>query len=99
MKTHYEVLDVSPSATSQQIRDAYWNLARKVHPDHGGDAEAFAEITKAHATLTNTGLRAQYDDYLNLTMERCPRCSGSGLVYSIRGNESKCNTCLGRGYL
>ena len=33
MKTHYETLKISQNATSEEIRKAYINLAKNLHPD------------------------------------------------------------------
>ena len=55
-KNHFRILGLSCAATDLQIRDAYFRLARKHHPDHNyGDPEAaarFKEIQLAYETLS-----------------------------------------------
>jgi len=46
-KTWYEILQVSSTASEDEIRSAYRNLARKVHPDLGGSHEQFVELHQA----------------------------------------------------
>jgi hypothetical protein len=65
---HYQVLGVSPSATREQIREAYRRLARLVHPDTAPEWEDREESTKrmmmlneAYTVLRDPLKRAAYD--------------------------------------
>lgn len=44
----WEVLDVSPRASDDEIRQAYLKLARQHHPNNGGSDDKMAEINKAY---------------------------------------------------
>lgn len=58
----YQVLEVSPDATDEEIKAAYRNLARKHHPDRqGGDGVVFREIGEAYRVLSDPDQRAYYD--------------------------------------
>ena len=67
----YEVLDASPSADTNGIKEAYYALARRYHPDrfhlksgtrlHQQISSAFARITQAYETLIDTDARSTYD--------------------------------------
>ena len=58
---HFEMLGVSPDATTQEIRRAFRRRARQLHPDHGGDTQAFIELTRAYHTLGNPERRRRYE--------------------------------------
>lgn len=65
-RDYYAVLGVSRRATHAELKRAYRNLARVLHPDKCRDAratEAMAVVTSAHSTLTTPTLRAAYDLY------------------------------------
>jgi len=61
----YEILGVAESASQEEVRKAYRELARKYHPDKtGGDKEAenrLKEINAAYDVLKNEEKRAEYD--------------------------------------
>src|SRR2546426_10955096 len=60
----YGVLGVARDAPDEEIKRAYRQLARELHPDVNGDPEAehrFKEITAAYQTLSDPARRRQYD--------------------------------------
>lgn len=63
----YETLGVSKTATADEIKKAYRNLAFKYHPDRNpGDKaaeEKFKAINAAYSVLGDETKRAQYDRY------------------------------------
>jgi curved DNA-binding protein CbpA len=61
MNDPYEVLQVHRRAEPEVIRAAFRALARKYHPDFGGDSARMVQITEAYAVLGNTDRRATFD--------------------------------------
>ena len=65
MVNYYKVLNVSPDASTVQIKSAYRRLARKKHPDlnKGNEALAreFALIADAYRLLADPHERSRYD--------------------------------------
>ncbi len=60
----YQVLGVARDATPEQIKKAYRNLARRLHPDVNPDAETqerFKEVTRAYDVLSDPKKRELYD--------------------------------------
>ncbi|CAK9104143.1 unnamed protein product [Durusdinium trenchii] len=57
----YDLLEVNPKASQEEIKRAYRRLALKLHPDRGGDAKAFQELSNAYEVLSNPERRALYD--------------------------------------
>lgn len=59
--SHYDVLEVPPFATGEQIKGAYKRLAKRTHPDLGGSAAAFEQVRSAYEVLSNPLSRRLYD--------------------------------------
>ena len=69
--TFYEVLGVTKFASTDDIKKAFKNLAKKYHPDkHPGSKfheEHFKKINEAYQTLSNQQTRNRYDLKINYT--------------------------------
>jgi curved DNA-binding protein CbpA len=72
-QTHYDVLSVGTDIPAQDVKNVYYELARRYHPDRFRKAapalvprleSAFARITQAYDTLQDDGLRASYNSKL-----------------------------------
>ena len=48
----YSRLDLETGAEESEVRQAYRRKVKEVHPDRGGDEEAFRRVTEAYETLT-----------------------------------------------
>lgn len=76
---HYQVLELPPTAKTTEIKDTYYAMARRYHPDrfhlksgtksHAEISSAFARVTQAYETLTNPNARAGYDHTLERTRQ------------------------------
>ena len=59
MKNYYNILGVKEDASSDQIKKAFKDIAKKEHPDRGGDEAKFKEANEAYDTLKDTKKRDQ----------------------------------------
>jgi molecular chaperone DnaJ len=65
-RDYYEVLGISRSASQDEIKKAFRDLARQFHPDVNNSPDAedkFKEINEAYGVLSDTDKRAAYDRY------------------------------------
>ncbi|CAG0894787.1 unnamed protein product [Darwinula stevensoni] len=63
-KNYYEILNVGPDATDEDIKKAYRRLALKYHPDKNDSPEAeerFKDLAEAYEVLSDKTERKDYD--------------------------------------
>jgi len=63
MKDLYKILGTNKTVKSTEIKQAYFAMAKKYHPDTGSDEEVrkFYEITEAYKILSDKEQRRAYD--------------------------------------
>ena len=72
MISHYELLGVRENATAQEIKKAFREKAKRLHPDIAGEGAA-AEMRKllsVYETLSDKNRRAEYDRVYNRFAEK-----------------------------
>jgi len=74
----YKTLGLPYDATAEEIRVAYFELARKYHPDVTQDplyTDLFLKIQEAYDTLSNPGRRYEYDLTIPASLRKPPDVS------------------------
>ncbi|VDP77454.1 unnamed protein product [Echinostoma caproni] len=71
MEDPYQVLGVTSNATAEEIRSAYYEQSKRVHPDRSNaensnraSSEAFLRLSDAYSLLSNPSSRRMYDQYV-----------------------------------
>ena len=66
-RDYYEILEISKSASADEIKKAYRKLAIKFHPDKNPDnpaaEEKFKEAAEAYEVLSTPEKKQRYDQY------------------------------------
>lgn len=70
LRTHYDVLRITPRASHEEVKRAFRSLAKRYHPDKSPDpknAIRFKAILKSYKTLGDTYKRRVYDRSINVS--------------------------------
>ncbi len=81
----YETLGVSKSASKEEIKSAYRNMALKFHPDRNKEPDAeekFKEINEAYEVLSNDSKKSAYDQYGHAAFDPSSGGFGGGRTYT-----------------
>ncbi|BES98890.1 tumorous imaginal discs [Nesidiocoris tenuis] len=80
-RDYYEVLGVSKNASAKEVKKAYYQLAKKYHPDTNkndpNSAKKFQEVSEAYEVLSDDSKRKQYDQW-GTTSEQMNREGAGG---------------------
>ena len=74
-KNYYTILKVTPNATQDEIKQAYYKLSKLYHPDTNESEMAhdyFTAINEAYNILGNLSDRRKYDRGLSITYNPSP---------------------------
>ncbi|MGS0748581.1 molecular chaperone DnaJ [Halpernia sp. GG3] len=81
-RDYYEILEITKSASPEEIKKAYRKMAIKFHPDKNpGDAtseEKFKEAAEAYEVLSDGNKKARYDQYGHAGMSGNAGYGGGG---------------------
>lgn len=63
MEDHYKILGIKRAATPEEVKKAYFVMAKKYHPDSGDETEIkkFHEVAEAYKILSDKDAKKAYD--------------------------------------
>ncbi|HEY8227231.1 MAG TPA: DnaJ domain-containing protein [Pyrinomonadaceae bacterium] len=103
--TYYEVLGIANDASAVELKQTYYDLARRYHPDrfrrkrgitdHSQFESAFARITQAYETLREPASRSRYDSKL-AALARARSAQSSNQMSSGTASRATLDAALGQ---
>lgn len=61
-KDYYQILGLTRHANEKEIKDAFYKMAKKYHPDsHKGFEEEFKKVNEAYTILSDPPVKKEYD--------------------------------------
>lgn len=104
MLNPWKILVVHRKTSEGDVREAYYDLARKYHPDmKNGDADKFQVISKAYHLIKDKATIKEFLALLAPKPDDCQKCKGQGVLSKSKGLTAKtytaCNGCGGAGVI
>lgn len=115
MTNPYKVLGVHRDSTDEEIKVAYYRIAKETHPDKGVSpkkrdtatirrlTDRFVEASQAYAAIKTAKERHALSQTYSLTSAVCSTCSGTGTKRTQKGLFhaviTPCAACGGAGYM
>ncbi|KAJ6235894.1 chaperone protein DNAj [Anaeramoeba flamelloides] len=90
-KNYYEILGVNEKASAEEIKKAFYKLAKKYHPDVNKESNAqkkFTKINEAHETLSDKKKRKEYDVQLHQPKFNSGGRGGGGFGFGQNAHSS-----------
>lgn len=90
-KDYYDILGISRSSSSQELKKAYLKLAKKYHPDKNindkNSEQKFKELSEAYDILKDDQKRAAYDRFGHRAFENGNPSGASGGFSSAQSSD------------
>ena len=85
--THYEILGIRKTASTDEIKTAYKKLVKKYHPDVYPGDKTYAEkktkeINEAYDVLSNPDKKREYDEAINPPQTTYTTTNYNGYTYN-----------------
>jgi len=100
---YYELMGCHAQSTDEEVAAQWRSRARAAHPDRGGDPDAFARLSEAHAAIYSSASRARLARVLAVLGAACDRCGSTGEMRRQRGWDKvlslPCDACRGAGFV
>lgn len=99
----WKTLGVHKQMTQEEVKAVYIKLARKHHPDMGGNKDKFSAITGAYRLISNKEELKKFMLQMQGVGKECVMCAGKGATFKQRSLTSRvataCNNCEGSGII
>lgn len=97
----YKILKVHRESSPEQIKESYYKLMKKNHPDAGGEQSDAADITLAYSILNDKINLRNHLAELEMLGVKCQACKGRGFMAKQKSMSERittpCVKCGGQG--